>query len=138
MATPANYNKLVGFLILSFLIPLSASFQQCNAAAAPVTNQSFKFIKEDVPTGLKEYQLKSNGLTILLQEKHNFPVVTVMVMYKVGSRNEAVGYTGSTHFLEHMMFKGTPKHDPQKGTGLDDILKPMGGCEQCIHIFRSH
>ena len=74
-----------------------------------------------------EYKLKKNGLSILISERHTMPVATVMVVYHVGSRNEAVGYTGSTHFLEHMMFKGTTKHDPLKGTGLDDVLKPIGG-----------
>jgi zinc protease len=75
---------------------------------------------------LTEYRLK-NGLTVLLSERHVTPIATVMVVYHVGSRNEAVGYTGSTHFLEHMMFKGTLRHDPKKGTGLDDVLKPIGG-----------
>lgn len=76
---------------------------------------------------VSEYRIKKNGLSILLSERHVTPVATVMMVYHVGSRNEAVGYTGSTHFLEHMMFKGTTRHDPLKGTGLDDVLKPLGG-----------
>lgn len=76
---------------------------------------------------ISEYRLKRNGLSILLSERRVMPIVNVMIVYHVGSRNEAVGYTGSTHFLEHMMFKGTTSHDPDKGTGLDDILKPVGG-----------
>ena len=115
---------------LSPLLLLGSSFAPCaslSVQAAVVNNSSFKFIKENAAAGLKEYRLNSNGLKVLLQEKHNSPVVTVMVVFKVGSRNEAVGYTGSTHFLEHMMFKGTAKHDPLKGTGLDDLLKPIGG-----------
>ncbi len=76
---------------------------------------------------ISEYRLKHNGLSILLSERRVMPIVNVMIVYHVGSRNEAVGYTGSTHFLEHMMFKGTTRHDPDKGTGLDDILKPTGG-----------
>lgn len=76
---------------------------------------------------ISEYKLKRNGLSILLSERRVMPIVNVMIVYHVGSRNEAVGYTGSTHFLEHMMFKGTTRHDPDKGTGLDDILKPTGG-----------
>ncbi len=76
--------------------------------------------------GVEEFKLNANGLKILLAENHAAPVVTVMVVYHVGSRNEAVGYTGSTHFLEHMMFKGTVKHNPAQGVGLDDMLKPIG------------
>jgi len=51
-----------------------------------------------------------NGLKVLIQEVHSAPVVSFMVWYKVGSRNESTGITGISHLLEHMMFKGTPKY----------------------------
>jgi zinc protease len=75
--------------------------------------------------GISEYGMR-NGLKVLLAPNHSAPVVTFLVVYRVGSRNEAVGYTGSTHFLEHMMFKGTRRFDPAKGVGLDDLLKLVG------------
>lgn len=88
--------------------------------------RAISVVKADAKTGITEYKMDSNGLQILLAERHATPVVTVMVLYHVGSRNEAVGYTGSTHFLEHMMFKGTAAHDPLAKTGIDDVLKPVG------------
>jgi len=51
-----------------------------------------------------------NGLRVLVLEDHRSPIVSVQVWYKVGSRNERPGATGLAHFLEHMMFKGTPTH----------------------------
>lgn len=51
-----------------------------------------------------------NGLTVLVQPVHTAPVVSFMVWYKVGSRNESAGITGISHLLEHMMFKGTPRY----------------------------
>lgn len=72
-----------------------------------------------------EYQLR-NGLKVLLMENHSAPVTTFLVLYKVGSRNEGVGYTGATHFLEHMLFKGTKKHNPDTGNGIDDLLTQIG------------
>jgi len=51
-----------------------------------------------------------NGLKVLIQEVRVAPVVSFMVWYKVGSRNESAGTTGISHLLEHMMFKGTPKY----------------------------
>ena len=51
-----------------------------------------------------------NGLRVLLLEDHRSPIVSFQVWYRVGSRNEARGATGIAHFLEHMMFKGTPTH----------------------------
>src|SRR6266498_2818077 len=51
-----------------------------------------------------------NGLRVLVLEDHRSPVVSVQIWYRVGSRNERPGATGLAHFLEHMMFKGTPTH----------------------------
>ena len=51
-----------------------------------------------------------NGLRVLLLEDHRSPIVSVQVTYRVGSRNEQRGATGIAHFLEHMMFKGTPTY----------------------------
>ena len=78
-----------------------------------VTSEALKrlgvsFVRES--SGIAEYTLTSNGLKILFLEHHLAPVVTTTIMYRVGSRNEGVGFTGSTHFLEHMMFKGTKNH----------------------------
>ena len=50
-----------------------------------------------------------NGLTVLLKPLHHTPLVSWRVMYRVGSRNEQSGLTGVSHWVEHMMFKGTPQ-----------------------------
>src|SRR5262245_3407868 len=49
-----------------------------------------------------------NGLKVLVLEDHRSPVLSIQMWYRVGSRNELPGATGLAHFLEHMMFKGTP------------------------------
>jgi len=54
--------------------------------------------------GITEYRLRSNGMKILLAPNRAAPVITFMVVYHVGSRNEAPGNTGSAHLLEHMIF----------------------------------
>ena len=59
--------------------------------------------------GITEYRLP-NGLRVLLMPDTSKPTVTVNVTYLVGSRHENYGETGMAHLLEHMMFKGTPKH----------------------------
>lgn len=108
---------------LIFALALNAVPQPA-AAAAP--HQTIKLVTINKQLGLEEYKL-GNGLTVLLGQRTAAPVVTVNMVYRVGSRNEAVGYTGATHFLEHMMFKGTNKFDPLKRHGLDDVLKKVGG-----------
>ena len=66
--------------------------------------------------GLSQYRLKSNGMTILLKQDRSSPVITFMVVYHVGSRNEAPGNTGSAHLLEHMIFnKSTENFGRAKG-----------------------
>jgi zinc protease len=50
----------------------------------------------------------NNGLTVVLREMHHAPVASFWVWYRVGSRNEGQGATGISHWVEHMLFKGTP------------------------------
>ncbi|HLG50550.1 MAG TPA: pitrilysin family protein [Chloroflexota bacterium] len=49
-----------------------------------------------------------NGLMVITREVHDAPVATFWTWYRVGSRNETAGRTGISHWVEHMMFKGTP------------------------------
>ncbi len=65
-----------------------------------------------------------NGLKVLLLEDHKSPAVTFQVWYRVGSRNEKDGKSGLSHFLEHMMFKGTPKTGPEE---YSRIIAKNGG-----------
>jgi zinc protease len=65
-----------------------------------------------------------NGLRVLLLEDHRSPIVSFQVWYRVGSRNEARGHTGLAHFLEHMMFKGTPTTGPRN---FARIVEQNGG-----------
>lgn len=49
-----------------------------------------------------------NGLTVILKELHHAPAICCMIWYRVGSRDENPGLTGISHWVEHMMFNGTP------------------------------
>jgi len=73
-----------------------------------------------------------NGLVVLTKESHTSPIVTSMIWYKVGSRNEELGHTGKSHFLEHMLFKGTDRF--KKGE-IDLITLKNGGGN---NAFTSH
>jgi zinc protease len=75
---------------------------------------------------LPEVQLVQldNGFRALLVPRSTLPVVASVLWYRVGSRDERTGETGVSHFLEHMMFKGTDKF----GKGQIDLLtSKMGG-----------
>jgi zinc protease len=65
-----------------------------------------------------------NGLTVLIQEEHTAPLASVWCWYRVGSKDERPGRTGSSHWVEHMNFRGTTNipRDQVKG-----IIEQFGG-----------
>ena len=87
-------------------------------------NKNFKRVKQS--KGIVEYKHSKNDLSILLLENDNSPLATFMITYHVGSRNEAIGYTGSTHLLEHLMFKGSKKFNKKNNNAIWDVLQNAG------------
>jgi zinc protease len=65
-----------------------------------------------------------NGLTLILVKNPKLPIFSIYTFYKVGSKHEYPGITGSAHFLEHMMFKGAKKYG--KGS-FDKVIEKSGG-----------
>lgn len=94
------------------------------ATALRVRIPGITFVQE--LEGIAEYRLEKNGLQILLAPDAVQPVAGVMVTYRVGSRNEATGYTGATHLLEHLMFKGSRKFNRKNGKDMRDLLGAKG------------
>jgi len=70
-----------------------------------------------------------NGLVVLTKEVHAAPIVSTVIVYRVGSRNEELGQTGKSHFLEHMLFKGTDRY--RKGE-IDLITLRNGGANNAF------
>tara|TARA_R110002095_G_scaffold215483_1_gene209845 strand:- start:444 stop:1991 length:1548 start_codon:yes stop_codon:yes gene_type:complete len=66
----------------------------------------------------------TNGLKVYLIENHRVPVVSHMVVYRVGSADDPLGKSGLAHFMEHMMFKGPKGSAPERLMG--DVNK-IGG-----------
>ncbi|OGS07595.1 MAG: pseudouridine synthase [Elusimicrobia bacterium RIFOXYA12_FULL_51_18] len=85
------------------MLPAAASAAADPAAPPPGVSRGVSV------EGVDEYKL-SNGLKILLFPDPTKPTITVNITYMVGSRNENYGETGMAHLLEHMMFKGSPRH----------------------------
>lgn len=62
------------------------------------------------PPGLAERVVEhrlANGMTVLMVERHQSPVVSINLTFGVGGINEHNGITGIAHLYEHMAFKGT-------------------------------
>ncbi len=100
------------FVVVAFVVPwLLCEPERCQGSQAQETAQ------------VQETTL-ANGLKVLLLERPASPVVTFQVWYRVGSRNEEDGKSGLSHFLEHMMFKGTPTVGPEQ---YSRIIAKNGG-----------
>ncbi|ACB77900.1 M16 family metallopeptidase [Opitutus terrae] len=114
------------FILAALLAATAGSLLAAETtAAAPAQADGFSFVK--TVGVISEYTLDSNGLTVLLMPEHSSPTLTFMVTYRVGSRNEVTGTTGATHLLEHLMFKGTPEFNREKGNSVDQFLERIGG-----------
>jgi zinc protease len=113
---------------LPALVPLSliaGAAISLLAGAAPVSVPGFSYVNS--LGGIDEYRLDANGLDVLLVPDHSAPVVTFMVTYRVGSRNEVTGTTGATHLLEHLMFKGSTNYNDARGNSVKQYLESIGG-----------
>jgi len=75
---------------------------------------------------IEKYTL-ANGLTVILHEDHKTPVVSVNVLYKVGSKDEKPGRTGFAHLFEHMMFQGSKNHDTDYILPLEKLGAHLNG-----------
>lgn len=73
-----------------------------------------------------------NGLQVVVIPNHRAPVVTHMIWYKFGAADEKPGESGIAHFLEHLLFKGTPT---VKDGEFSQTVKKMGGTD---NAFTSH
>jgi zinc protease len=69
-------------------------------------------------------EVLDNGLRVVIQEVHTAPLASVWCWYRVGSKDEAPGTTGVSHWVEHMNFKGTTNIPRDKVKG---IIEQFGG-----------
>ena len=113
MQSRSRRRLALAMLLPALLGPTLASAQRpatrpaARPAAAAARNNTAKLVTS--VEGVTEYTLP-NGLRVLLVPDQSKPTVTVNINYLVGSRHEGYGETGMAHLLEHLVFKGTPKH----------------------------
>ncbi len=98
-------------------------------AAAPSKN--FAVTSSAIQLKVDKFTME-NGLTVLLHVDNTLPIVSYQTWFRVGSRNEEVGYTGLAHLFEHLMFKGSKRYS---GKDFDRILHANGATN---NAFTSH
>lgn len=97
MKLTAFYTLLLGTTLSSVTAVAQPKAAAAAKPAAAATQGKIKFTEYDLP----------NGLHVILHEDHATPIVTVSVMYHVGSKNEDPKRTGFAHFFEHLLFEGS-------------------------------
>lgn len=111
--------RLKSLIILLMLVAFSPAFAQNKGKQKPSGSPEKPKI-QDKPAlappvkvttveGITEYRL-ANGLRVLMFPDQSKQTITVNITYLVGSKHENYGETGMAHLLEHLVFKGTPKH----------------------------
>ncbi len=90
-----------------------------------VKKLKLKLKKVRTVCGVTEYNLP-NGLRLLYKRERAVPVVAVCITFHVGSRNEDIGHTGSTHILEHLLFKDSKKFNRKNGNSISGYLDWFG------------
>ncbi len=73
-----------------------------------------------------------NGLQVVVFPNHRAPIINHMIWYRVGSADETKGKSGIAHFLEHLMFKGTPTIPPQE---FSKIIARNGGRDNAFTSY---
>jgi zinc protease len=104
-------NKLKNIMLLGVLVAASmpAAFSQTSKPKKAANAALSAPVKVSSVEGITEYKL-GNGQRVLLFPDQSKQTATVNITYLVGSKFENYGETGMAHLLEHMVFKGTPKH----------------------------
>jgi predicted Zn-dependent peptidase len=94
LAPPTRHASRVTIFLLAVVLSLSLNLHLSHAASFGLADRVVE-------------QTLTNGLTVLMVERHQVPVVSVNMTFRVGGVNEQVGQTGLAHLYEHMAFKGT-------------------------------
>ncbi len=74
----------------------------------------------------------ANGLRVVIHHSPQAPIVSTLVLYRAGTRDEETGRGGCAHFLEHRRFKGSARY----GAGeIDRLTQALGGMN---NAFTTH
>jgi zinc protease len=73
-----------------------------------------------------------NGLVLITQEHRAADVVALQLWVRVGGRDESASELGLSHYLEHMLFKGTPTRPPGS---IDTLIEGLGGSSNAFTSY---
>ena len=77
-------------------------------------------------------EVLGNGVVLITQEHRAADVVSLQMWMRVGGRDEEPNELGLSHYLEHMLFKGTPTRPPGS---IDREIEGMGGVSNAFTSY---
>ena len=77
-------------------------------------------------------EVLGNGVILIAQEHRAADVVALQLWMRVGGRDEAPDELGLSHYLEHMLFKGTPTRPPGS---IDQLIEGLGGTSNAFTSY---
>jgi predicted Zn-dependent peptidase/DMSO/TMAO reductase YedYZ heme-binding membrane subunit len=77
-------------------------------------------------------EVLSNGVVLVTQEQRASELVSLQLWVRVGGRDETPAEAGLSHYLEHMLFKGTPTRPPGS---IDALLEGLGGTSNAFTSY---
>lgn len=113
--------RRTSFLAAAFLIPLFACPPLNAFPTKPVDSLSEVYIPA---VGSVTKTVLSNGLTVLVAPSSSSDLVTLDAWVGAGTRRETPEINGAAHFMEHLLFKGTPT---RKAGAIDQQIEDLGG-----------
>lgn len=116
-----SFYRLAGLAIITLLFVQCSGNTKNNTAENSSSNQgnqkewatktangfTYRYVEND-PSHTRFYTL-DNGLSVILSPSHKKPRIQTYIAVKAGSKTDPADHTGLAHYLEHMLFKGTPK-----------------------------
>jgi predicted Zn-dependent peptidase len=105
--TTRSVRQLFVYLLLFTLLWFGPATSPVLARVASPTPSTQRYFDE-VAKRVTQFRL-DNGMTFIVLERHQAPVVSFLTYVNVGGTNEPNGQTGVAHYLEHLAFKGTER-----------------------------
>jgi zinc protease len=114
-------------LVLALAAGCAASAPPSTRATAPATTAP-----RAAAAGTPTREVLPNGIVLIMHEHRAADVVAVQLWMRVGGRDERPDELGLSHYLEHMLFKGTPTRPPGS---IDRLIEGLGGSSNAFTSY---
>src|SRR3989449_3352508 len=84
------------------------------------------------PAATPTREVLPNGVVVIVQEQRASEVVALQLWMRMGGRDEATDELGLAHYIEHMLFKGTPTRPPG---AIDTLIEGFGGASNAFTSY---